>query len=888
MALAAAAYFIPAQSDDSSAAGIGDYEILGTTETYDDLKSVFDFINGDGGIDYTIIVKSNDEDVTSFVLNAGISVILTSSDGKQFILKISAGRHGTVNGSLTLENIILDGNNKACDIDENCSIGEYGYGGGIEVTSGGELTIQDGAVIQNCSAGNGGGVYNYGTFTMKGGEISDNYAAIYGGGVYNDYGSAFNMIGGEISDNYASIYGGGVYNDYGSAFNMIGGEISGNTAKDYGGGVCNDYGSTFNMIGGEISGNMAIFGRGGGVYNYGTFNMIGGEISGNTAQDCGGGVCNGSTFNMIGVEIRGNTADYGGGVYNYGTFTMEGSKISGNTAGYGGGVHNSGGTFNMIGDTVISGNTANSGGGVYNSGNTFTMEGGKISDNTARSGGGVYNWVGNTFTMEGGEISGNAAQDYGGGVYNFFSIAFNMSGDAVISGNTASSGGGVYNSGVYNDGSKFSMSGDAVISGNTANYDGGGIYNEDGLISIIGGKISGNTAKGTGDFGSGGGIYTTNLADLTVDGTVFSGNYARTLRVMNIAASDDIDQNGTYDVKDYEKNIVNVILDPIVDAKQNAPAYNNYDIGYPGDTYVVQVDIKASGSVTVTVTDGSGTVNVIMTSYGWVYVPSTVSSITLSASPESGREFVQFFIDGVPESSSYLADVPISKGMYVIAEFKSLPAEDKKYLITAAADDGSVIDPNGKVSVLEGDSKKFTFSAKSGYQIAAVYVDGIAILPEDLESGEYAFSNITANHTIGVVSNSVGGGNNGSGGSNGGGDGEVSSGGGSNGGNNGSGSWYALNLICAVLALFTGIIAVVAGRNSYGKDSGEKGSKPALMLRILALTIGLIAVAVFFLTEHGDLPAAPTLLMFILFLAALVLTMVSFRYDKAPRMIPEI
>jgi hypothetical protein len=484
----------------------------------------------------------------------------------------------------------------------------------------------------------------------------------------------------------------------------------------------------------------------------------------------------------------------------------------------------------MSGDAVISGNNATLvGGGAYNDYGTFTMEGGEISGNDAvLFGGGVYN-NGGTITMKGGEISGNTA-------------------------------------GIW-----------------TLGY-GGGIYNEDGLISIIGGKISGNTTTGTGNFGSGGGIYTTNLAYLTVNGTVFSGNSAPTLRVMNIANDADINGNGISDLENYENNIVNVVLDSIVDAKQNAPAYNNYDINYPGDTYVVQVDIKADGARTVTVTDDAGTVNVIMTSYGWVYVPSTVSSIALSASPESGREFVQFFIDGVPESNDNLADILISKGMHVIAEFKSLPAE---HLIIAAADDGSVIDPNGEVSVLEGDSKTFTFSAKSGYQIVAVYVDNIAILPEDLESGEYTFSNITANHTIEVVSNSIGGGNNGSGDSNGGEDGEAGSGG-SNGGNNGSGSWYALNLICAVLALFTGIIAVVAGRNSSGKDSGEKGPKPALMLKVIALTIGLIAVAVFFLTEHGDLPAAPTLLMFILFLAALVLTMVSFRYDKAPRMIPEI
>ena len=971
MALAAAAYFIPAQSDDSSAAGIGDYEILGTTETYDDLKSVFDFINGDGGIDYTIIVKSNDEDVTSFVLNAGISVILTSSDGKQFILKMSAGRHGTVNGSLTLENIILDGNNKA---------------GGIVVNAGGFLTMQDGAVIQNCSTGygsNGGGVYNYGTFTMEGGEISGNTAG-FGGGVYNDTNSTFNMSGGEISGNTANYDGGGVYNDYGSTFNMSGGEISGNTAG-YGGGVYNE-GSTFTMKGGEVSGNTAYCG--GGVYNNAnsTFNMSDGEISGNFATDNyggGGGVHNyDSTFNMSGGEISGNTADYGygGGVYNYdSTFTMKGGKISGNTAGLGGGVCNySGSTFTMEGGEIsgntvhrdgggvynrfgtftmesgeISYNTADDGGGVYNNGGTLTMEGGEISYNTAhRDGGGVYNY--GTFTMEGGVISSNTSDYDGGGVYNYDTFTmeggvissnttnydgggvynydkFTMEG-GVISSNKANYGGGVYNNstftmeggeissntsgydggGVYNYGSTFTMEG-GEISGNTSDYNGGGvcnqsgaftmedgeikyntayigggIFNDDALISIIGGEISGNTAKGTDAFGSGGGIYTTNLAYLTVNGTVFSGNFAPTLRVMDIANDADINGNGISDLENYENNIVNVVLlGATVDINLNAPAYNNYDINYPGDSYLVHVDIEPDGAGTVTVTDSTGTVYDPLTSDGWIRVPSTAISITLSAAPESESkyEFIQFIVNGVPESSSYLADVPISEGMYVVAEFKSLLVEED-HLIIAAADDGSVINPAGEVSVPYGEDITFIFSAKPGHKMIAVYVDGVAISAAALASGEYTFSNVLDDHTIEVVSSSIGGGNGGDGGDSGnggdGGDSNVNT----EGNGKGDGKWAVLNLICAVIAILTGIIAVIAGRDRFRKDDEEKRSKTALILRVLTLVIGVTTVIIYFLTEDWNLPVTPTdgwtLIMFILLLATLVLTFVSFRFDETP------
>ena len=58
----------------------------------------------------------------------------------------------------------------------------------------------------------------------------------------------------------------------------------------------------------------------------------------------------------------------------------------------------------------------------------------------------------------------------------------------------------------------------------------------------------------------------------------------------------------------------------------------------------------------------------------------------------------------------------------------------------------------------------------------------------------------------------------------------------------------------------------------------------AVTLRVMALVIGIVSVAAFFLTEDRSLSAAAfgewTLLMFVLFLAALILAMVSFRFDE--------
>ncbi|MCL2296426.1 MAG: hypothetical protein FWC29_05045 [Methanomassiliicoccaceae archaeon] len=561
------------------------------------------------------------------------------------------------------------------------------------------------------------------------------------------------------------------------------------------GGIAVNASAFLTMNDGSMIQNCYVASDGGGVYNYGTLTMNGGMIIGNTANGVG--------------PFSG-----GGGVYNEskGALIMNSGMIGGNTAANGGGVYNNNNsTFTMNGG-MISGNMATTGAGVYNNndGGTSTMNGGMINGNMAKEGGGgVFSNIGNKFSMKGGEINGNTAHN-GGGIRN--NGTFTMTG-GTISGNTASNGGGIRNGGI------FTMNG-GEISYNAAEL-GGGVYNDNSVATISSGEISYNAAGSANAKGSGGGIYAANFAKLTVaSGVVFSGNMAPALRTANIAEGADIDGNGTSDLIDYNGGIGAVVLDAQVCAGQKQPAYNNYDINYPGDAYIVSIGIQASGEGTVTVIDtGYGTVYGKLTKDGYVYVPISVGTVTISADAGSGYEIVQFAIDGVSESIS-TAVVPVSGNISVAAEFKLTSASEPEtepeaepapvpgqtlvhmYLITATADSGSEISPDKKVAVEYGKSKTFTFSAKPKHHIVAVYVDGKAVSEEILASGEYTLYDICCNHSIEVISAVSSGGNVDNSG-----DSEVSE-------DSSSACWNGTHTAAfAVLLVLIGAIAVIAVRH---------------------------------------------------------------------------
>jgi len=143
---------------------------------------------------------------------------------------------------------------------QNCSSVN---GAGVDV-NGGNLTINDGAVIQNCTATSaGGGVYvREGNFALNGGSITGNHAND-GGGIFL-YSGTTTINNARITGNTADRYGGGIYG-WLSTFAMKNSKVSGNVAGDSGGGVLFFY-SLISMSDNSINDNEASGVYGGGIY----------------------------------------------------------------------------------------------------------------------------------------------------------------------------------------------------------------------------------------------------------------------------------------------------------------------------------------------------------------------------------------------------------------------------------------------------------------------------------------------------------------------------------------------------------------------------------------------------------------------------------------------
>jgi uncharacterized repeat protein (TIGR02543 family) len=75
--------------------------------------------------------------------------------------------------------------------------------------------------------------------------------------------------------------------------------------------------------------------------------------------------------------------------------------------------------------------------------------------------------------------------------------------------------------------------------------------------------------------------------------------------------------------------------------------------------------------------------------------------------------------------------------------------EKQEYKISASAQIGGSITPDGEVTVIEGESQKFTITANEGYSIGDVKVDGESVGAVS----EYVFEDVSADHTIEALFN---------------------------------------------------------------------------------------------------------------------------------------
>ena len=376
--------------------------------------------------------------------------------------------------------------------------------------------------------------------------------------------------------------GGGVRVGGNAAFTMAGGVISGNSA-DPGGGVFVDSHGTFTMNGGAITNNFSAGRRGGGggvcVYSSATFTLNGGKISGNVANAMGGGVClfSGCTFTVSGnPAVSGNT-DAEGATSNIdlpysqkiGVGTLSAGASIGVTTGWPDAMHHvvitsgaSAGDSRYFFCDVSYFHVEDIGGEVciVTSVTPWTtlqkqlLEGGTVTltNDCAASAYDYPLYVTNAVTLDlaGHTIAGNGDSEVisieggdltltnsvegagavtGGsmGVYVNKDGVFTMNG-GTISGNSSpySNNGG----GVFVAGGAFTMN-DGLISGNGADS-GGGVrvgtgYSYDtwekipGTFTMNGGVISGNSADD-----DGGGVYVYEDAAFALNGGMIFGNRA--------------------------------------------------------------------------------------------------------------------------------------------------------------------------------------------------------------------------------------------------------------------------------------------------------------------------------------------------------------------------
>ena len=171
----------------------------------------------------TIYIMTDIEQATPFIMDLNKNIILTSHNEIHNFIKNQVNTNQLLvlnNGSLTLKNITLDGNNI---ISEKALIDSFSV-----------LNIEDGTTIKNAiheGTGGQGCIYAYGQssiLTMNGGVITNNKGNPAALGIYE---ATFIMNGGTITNNTNTLTGynwGNIYLTQLSAFEVHGGNIYNN------------------------------------------------------------------------------------------------------------------------------------------------------------------------------------------------------------------------------------------------------------------------------------------------------------------------------------------------------------------------------------------------------------------------------------------------------------------------------------------------------------------------------------------------------------------------------------------------------------------------------------------------------------------------------------
>jgi hypothetical protein len=214
-----------------------------------------------------------------------------------------------------------------------------------------------------------------------------------------------------------------------------------------------------------------------------------------------------------------------------------------------------------------------------------------------------------------------------------------------------------------------------------------------------------------------------------------------------VAVPNGTNQTFTFSAKSgYSLSSVKVDGTALTQQQMNLGSYTFTNV-----TAAHTIDVKSIAHRYITATADS---NSVISPSGAVGVPNG-SNQTFAFSAKSGYSLSSVKVDGTA-----LTQQQMNLGSYTFAnvtaahtiDVVSVAAAPREFIITATADSNSVISPSGKISVLKDNHRTFTFSAKAGYYVSEVIVDGAALTPEQVALGKYTFYYVYYHHSISVKS----------------------------------------------------------------------------------------------------------------------------------------
>ena len=423
----------------------------------------------------------------------------------------------------------------------------FGYGGGILVDVGSELTISDSTVSNNTAVRGGGIRLVYAHAYVNNTTVSNNSAAYRGGGIDVRSTTIGLVANNSFIDNNSAARGGGVATHIAPVGNLItlnNTSVSNNTASNGpGGGIWNDRGILLVENGSSINNNYAS-GYGAGISALqATSTVNDSTVSNNRVinnANGGGGISvdQGDLY-IDNSDISDNSASRGGGIFfsqfsaGIGYLTITGSSITNNVVPLGGGGIDVGRYCVVnITDTSISSNTSTQQGAGISAGfSALSIEGSQLNDNVALAAGSPNNRGAALFAQGNGvdegyfsiytsTVSGNSGGD-GGAIFVTAAPDFTFS-ESTLANNSGRFGGAISIGGGTN--AEFYSS---TLSGNTAYFDGGAVRLDGSQLDSYNSTLSGNSAT------TDGGAISMLNSDLKLVHNTISANVAGTAGVIN-------------------------------------------------------------------------------------------------------------------------------------------------------------------------------------------------------------------------------------------------------------------------------------------------------------------------------------------------------------------